>query len=157
MERVSPEPNTGCWLWMGHADACGYGMLWVDSANKRATHISLERFAGEPRPPGAFALHSCDRPECVNPAHLRWGSQKENIADATNRGRRGSVIPPLLRGERNNHAVFTEAQIMAVRQARANGERMVALAQRYGVCYGTIKAIIYGWTWKHLPVLRRAR
>lgn len=41
-------------------------------------------------PPGkGFVLHSCDRPECINPEHLRWGSQAENMRDKQERGRAG--------------------------------------------------------------------
>jgi len=28
-----------------------------------------------------YALHSCNIKACVNPGHLRWGSQQENMDD----------------------------------------------------------------------------
>lgn len=41
-----------------------------------------------PRPsPRHGALHSCDRPVCCAPWHLRWGTAKENVEDMTERGR----------------------------------------------------------------------
>ena len=29
--RISPEPNTGCWLWMGSITGNGYGNIRVKS------------------------------------------------------------------------------------------------------------------------------
>lgn len=46
----------------------------------------LELVTGE-ESDGRFALHSCDNPPCVNPAHLRWGSHADNMTDAADRGR----------------------------------------------------------------------
>lgn len=86
-EKVSPEPNSGCWLWLGSTSNLGYGQMRVDGRAVLATHISLA-LAGKPRPsPKSCALHSCDIPCCVNPAHLRWGSLKDNTADSIMRGR----------------------------------------------------------------------
>jgi hypothetical protein len=85
-QYVSPEPNSGCWLWLGSVHRFGYGQLRVDGKLRQATHLALE-IAGKPRPAGAFALHSCDNPYCCNPDHLSWGTQSENMQGAARRGR----------------------------------------------------------------------
>jgi hypothetical protein len=86
-EKVSPEPNSGCWLWIGSADRLGYGQLRVEGRAVLATHVSLE-LAGRPRPwPTACARHKCDNPNCVNPDHLEWGTLSDNAQDSLKRGR----------------------------------------------------------------------
>jgi hypothetical protein len=92
-DHVSPEPNTGCWLWDGANDRKGYGQLRVAGRNRVATHISLE-LIGLKVPVGRMALHTCDMPPCVNPDHLFIGTARRNTADMTAKGRhRGRFVP----------------------------------------------------------------
>lgn len=85
--KVSPEPNSGCWLWLGSAHRLGYGQLRVEGRAVLATHVSLQ-LAGRPRPfPEACARHKCDNPNCVNPDYLEWGTLKDNTQDSIKRGR----------------------------------------------------------------------
>lgn len=87
-EKYTPEPNSGCWLWLGAVDLKGYGRIWDGASRPRpATHISLE-LAGNERPfADAMALHHCDVPGCVNPDHLYWGTALNNVEDKIKRGR----------------------------------------------------------------------
>jgi len=41
---------------------------------------------GDKRP--MYALHSCDNPRCINPNHLDWGTQSQNLYEAIAAGRR---------------------------------------------------------------------
>lgn len=84
---ASPEPNSGCWLWIGACDTHNYGQLRINKTCRYATHVSLE-LSGRPRPsPDHVARHKCDNSNCVNPDHLEWGTQKQNVADSIERGR----------------------------------------------------------------------
>lgn len=88
-ENVSPEPNTGCWLWMGPHRVDGYGVF--GGMTKLAHRLSYEAFVGPIRF-GGVVMHMCDNPTCVNPAHLRVGTQKDNVHDMIAKGR-NYVLP----------------------------------------------------------------
>lgn len=70
-----------CWLWMGKR-IVKYGYF----NHRRAHRVAWELTHGD-IPKGLYVLHSCDNPPCVNPAHLRLGTQFDNMADMHDRGR----------------------------------------------------------------------
>ena len=85
-------PAEGCWDWTRSTQSRGYGRFtYVGEDNKKrhmlAHRASYEIYVG-PIPRGLFVLHSCDRPICVQPAHLRPGTNSENIQDMWDRNRR---------------------------------------------------------------------
>jgi hypothetical protein len=91
--RSIPEPNTGCWLWLGPTMGrreFPYGRVRLNGRIEGAHRVALRLTVGPP--PSMYeswALHSCDQPLCVNPAHLRWGSAQANAEDRSLRQRGG--------------------------------------------------------------------
>jgi hypothetical protein len=89
-DKSIPEPNSGCWIYMGNLDRYGYGRISTTANNPKPAHrISYELHKGE-IPCGLFVLHSCDNRCCVNPDHLRLGSHKDNMREMCARGRHRS-------------------------------------------------------------------
>lgn len=78
-----PEPNSGCWLWLGHLKGNGYGTLAVKDGEEWRTqhaHIaSYETFVG-PVPDGHDLDHKCRLRCCINPGHLEPVTRSINLA-----------------------------------------------------------------------------
>lgn len=73
--------DQGCILWP-YGKSNGYGWLSINSQRVYAHRTALE-LDGRPEPPAPsnYACHHCDTPACVNPAHLYWGTQSQNVQD----------------------------------------------------------------------------
>jgi hypothetical protein len=69
-----PEPNSGCWLWIGHISANGYAKLGSGYAHR----VSYESHVG-PIEGGLVIDHVCRTKSCVNPHHLELVTQAENV------------------------------------------------------------------------------
>ncbi len=81
---VSPEPNSGCWLWTGNTAPGGYGMFSpANSRNYQAHRFSYEQFKG-PIPKGLEIDHKCRVRCCVNPDHLEAVTRRINLMRSTN-------------------------------------------------------------------------
>lgn len=75
--RVSPEPNTGCWLWTGAASGVGYSVIQVDGKTRTAHRVAYELHIG-PIPSGLTVDHLCCNRLCLNPQHLELVTPGEN-------------------------------------------------------------------------------
>lgn len=94
-EKVQPEPNTGCWLWLGaEVGEMGYGSFFIGSKKLRTRRSGLAHrvsfwIAKRFLPDELCLLHKCDNPRCVNPDHLFLGTRTDNNLDMKKKGRCG--------------------------------------------------------------------
>ena len=97
---ISEDPVTGCWVWQGAPNTSGYGSLRVDGRRRLAHRVSFVAHMGRDVAPGMTVGHVCHDTAarsgdcaggvrclhrlCVNPAHLREQSQRENTMSTPN-------------------------------------------------------------------------
>lgn len=134
----------GCWLWSGRTKSGGYGVIASVRYGNRSRAILAHRaswfvYKGS-IPDGLLVLHKCDVPACVNPDHLFLGTQRNNLDDMTEKGRRTV-------GERVGREVLTEDIVREIRQSSARG---IDLAARYGVSGSLISQVKNRRLWAHV-------
>jgi hypothetical protein len=99
----------GCWEWTSSTNIKnGYGAFKVHSKDYGAHRISYTIHHGI-IPYGFVVMHICDNKKCVNPSHLKLGTQRDNYIDATIKGRR---IP---KGQPMKHPSYAAYRIRGCR------------------------------------------
>ena len=82
-DKWTPEPNTGCHLWVRSLATNGYGQYWTGTHNVRA-HRHAYQLAYGSIPEGLVMDHLCREKTCVNPEHLEAVTQWENLRRGKN-------------------------------------------------------------------------
>ena len=77
--KISPEPNSGCWLWDAYQMEGGYGQVYFNGGPRLAHRVVYQMLKG-PLPVGKPHIdHLCRNHSCVNPDHLEPVTNKENL------------------------------------------------------------------------------
>lgn len=89
--HASAHSIIGCWIWKGKARG-DYGRFTYKRRQAASHRISWILIHGliPPWDPSVGSLcvrHECDTPMCINPLHLRLGTNLENMTDKKTRGR----------------------------------------------------------------------
>lgn len=145
-QSVERGDADSCWRWTARTATRGYGVIGRFRTHLLAHRLSLTAASG-PAPEGKpYCLHSCDNTSCVNPAHLRWGSHRDNTDDAVLRGRMpGSG--GRRKGSRNPRAALDDDKVRAIRR---DPRTQLAIAREYGVDQTTVSAVKRLESWSHV-------
>jgi len=164
IDKNGPPSYDGsrCWVWTGSVNASGYGRIGFNDgeANRRelAHRVSYAMHHGA-IPDGLSVLHACDNSRCVNPAHLRTGTQSENIAEARERGRMASGNDHGLRkhpersakGSDHGRSKLTEDQVLEIRRIGSDvSVRVADIASQFHISTTTVYQILLRRKWKHI-------
>jgi hypothetical protein len=139
-EKVDRRGDDECWEWTASRDPKGYG--YVNTPPHRRAHRLSYALHNGTIPQGMQVMHSCDNPPCVNPAHLRLGTNLQNQEER--KARRPWKGP---RGGAHHKARLTEADVLAIRNDTRTG---AALAKAYGVSQSSISSIRHRKSWTHV-------
>ncbi len=126
----------------------GYKSACVTVHNKLVSFapLVLEAFKGLRPSPKHVTRHLDDNVRNNHINNLEWGTQAENMKDASKNGHR-------MRGENHYRRKLTETQVQEIRSrwkphSRTDGSH--ALAKEYGVHEDTIGTLVRGESWKHV-------
>jgi hypothetical protein len=139
-EKWIPEPYSGCWLWSASCRKDGYGRILYGRDALLAHRVSYQLNVGE-IPAGIFVCHRCDTPSCVNPSHLFLGTNSDNLADASRKGR--------MNGCPNNAfaAKLTPEDVINIRKSNLYQKE---IAKEYGVSQPLVSAIKLRKVWSRI-------
>lgn len=140
IESAIVGSSNECWPIIRGLNRDGYGVLRVGGRKQRAHRVIFGLFY--PSVPAIVVRHVCNNPACVNPSHLRGGTQKNNAEDRVNSGRGGD-----LRGEANGRSKLTVDQVIAIRDSSLSGTE---LARIHGISKVMACRIKRGAAWSHL-------
>lgn len=152
LQRFVINSDTGCWDWAGRKNRKGYGVIAGEINGKRYTKIGQSMlahrvswiiFKGEipdsEQAHGTVVMHKCDNPSCVNPEHLRLGTQADNVRDMESKRRH--VVGERLKQTGINHfrsAIKSQEDVDLI----CSGEMTnVELAAKFGVSLDVIKRV----------------
>lgn len=144
-----------CWLWTGNVTSNGYGRFQRNGKAVPAHRFSFELHHRKLEP-GELVMHSCDVRHCVNPAHLSAGTQKQNIADAMNKGRMACQRPgfydirPTPRGADNARSKLDGDAVRLIRELRSRGWAQRVIGLVVGTPQTNVSRILRGRTWSHI-------
>jgi len=89
--KVQKANVNDCWHWLGYTAKDGYGHVRFNGNIYYAHRVASHLANGTPLKPKnqreGLILHKCGNRNCVNPAHLYTGTQRDNVQDTWDIGR----------------------------------------------------------------------
>ncbi len=107
-KRINIKGEDDCWEWKGYVLSNGYGQIRIDYRRYRTHRLVYELTYG-PIPEGLLVCHKCNNRKCCNPKHLYVGTQKDNLKQMIEDGRK-----PI--GENSSKAKLNWKQINEIRK-----------------------------------------
>lgn len=133
-----------CWDWQLSLTQSGYGRFKIASYTTVGAHRVALVDHTRKDPPDLLALHNCDRPSCVNPHHLRWGTVQDNSDDMKARGRAYNGEQG---GTNNGRCKLTNQQFAQIITGLMAGKTNKGIAAELPVGHALVSRIRRGRSW----------
>lgn len=130
-----------CIIWPPMRERSDYLQVRMNGEPRVAHRHTCTVKHGEPKDPTLVACHSCNHRNCINPNHLRWGSNASNMQDKVAHGT--AQI-----GSKNGFAVLTDEQAKQAKYDRSKTSQ--EWADLFGVSRSAISHIRTGRNWPHI-------
>jgi hypothetical protein len=143
-----PEPNSGCWLWLGAIDKNNYGTRRIgprkNNKNYYAHRLAFEAFRNK-IPKNLQVNHICDNSLCVNPEHLYLGTQQDNMKDKIGKLK---YKRDWQKGEQHPRRILSKEDVLYIRDQRALGVSYPEIHKTFpSVSISTIRAAGNNQNW----------
>jgi hypothetical protein len=151
-DKVDIRGEDECWEWTGAKSVNGTRpYIRFLGQTVVAYRLAYELVKGE-IPEGLYVCHSCDNGLCCNPAHLWAGTQKQNLLDASAKGRL-SVTGPTC--ETHGMRKLSASDVKDIYLSKNSASQIAA---EYNVTPANIYHIRAGKTWRKVTdPLRRGQ
>ena len=143
VEKRGPED---CWPWLAARNIHGYATFRGGDGEQLA-HRYGWRIAFGSIPNGLIVCHTCDNPECQNPAHWFLGTPRDNNDDKMRKGRHVAGSAP---GSANGNASLSDASVRDIVRMYSGGHTQADIGLRYGINARTVGKIVRGERWRHV-------
>jgi len=87
LNQIEIDTENGCWNWTGKTWGGNYGYVWYRRKTLSAHRVSAEVFLDFDVFSKLLVCHECDNPSCINPNHLFFGTQDDNMKDMARKNR----------------------------------------------------------------------
>jgi len=142
-----------CMIWTAGCFTNGYGSFSYKQNSFVAHRFSYQCYNGPIPEFNEFGeklcvRHKCDIPLCVNPLHLKIGTNQQNSDDMVERNRQN-------KGMNVHTCILTEKQVLEVQRMLDNGIKSKLISEKFDVNEHTIYKIRSGQNWSHLTGIKK--
>lgn len=141
LSKYGVDTSGDCWLWTRGRDSYGYAQASL-GGKVQLVHRFVCRIATGEDIAGKVVMHTCDTPHCINPAHLRIGTQLDNIRDRVLKGRNGAC-----RGDAAPWSKVNSEAVERLRRDFAAGRNRNEISQAYGISKTQMYRIVARESW----------
>ena len=145
------ENENGCWICTSHKGTkAGYPFYNYNGKRTTMSRYIYSKYYGE-LPENVIVngeikkvviMHTCDNPMCINPKHLICGTQKDNLHDMQNKGRKWAP-----QGNEHPSSKLTKDNAIDILKDKRT---IREIAKDYNVHHSTIWGIKKHKYWKNL-------